>query len=40
MIGAERSTRVGHVLLPEYTEGTTRVIYHVTVLGAIIISGF
>ncbi|MGW3246573.1 hypothetical protein [Streptomyces sp. NPDC001070] len=39
-IGAERPTREGHVPLREYTEGTTRVIYHVTVLGAIVIVAY
>ncbi|WP_392749482.1 hypothetical protein [Streptomyces sp. LN590] len=38
-IGPERPTREGHVPLREYTEGTARVIYHVTVLGAGVISG-
>ncbi|MET8537321.1 hypothetical protein ABZV67_37420 [Streptomyces sp. NPDC005065] len=38
-MGAERPTREGHVPLREYTEGTTRVIYHVTVLRAVVISG-
>ncbi|MFI5635461.1 hypothetical protein ACIA8E_40220 [Streptomyces sp. NPDC051664] len=39
-IGPERPTREGHVPLREYTEGTTRVIYHVTVLGAIVIVAY
>ncbi|MFD3456819.1 hypothetical protein ACFWVC_32170 [Streptomyces sp. NPDC058691] len=40
MIGSERPTREGHVPLREYAEGTTRVLYHVTVLGAIVIVAY
>lgn len=39
-IGPERPTREGHVPLREYTEGTTRLVYHVTVLGVIIIVAY
>lgn len=35
--GQERPTREGHVPLREYAEGSARIIYHVTVLGTVVI---
>ncbi|WP_326737055.1 hypothetical protein [Streptomyces sp. NBC_01022] len=36
-IGQERPTREGQVPLREYAEDATRIIYHVTVLGTVVI---
>ncbi|GHE80217.1 hypothetical protein GCM10014715_39500 [Streptomyces spiralis] len=39
-IGQEKPTRAGHVPLREYIEGSARVIYHVTVLGSVVIVAY
>ncbi|MGV9346763.1 hypothetical protein ACWDSD_18455 [Streptomyces spiralis] len=39
-IGQERPTRAGHVPLREYIEGSARVVYHVTVLGSVVIVAY
>ncbi|MFJ6452022.1 hypothetical protein ACIQNV_36055 [Streptomyces hydrogenans] len=39
-IGAERPTAPGQVPLREYSEGRTRTIYHVSVLGTVVVVAY